>query len=155
MHKNKYLKKSFSEKEFFLDETPYEEKKDFLTKQDFLKKGKSLINGIGIFTSIVIPANELFYLIPLNDIRLVPTMRAARIATNKFVFDEKVLNYINHSCNANSEIVLEQQRVLLRAKRDICVGEEITLDYTMNEEKNNLILCNCGEKKCRNFFFTT
>jgi len=155
MHKNKYLKKSFSEKDFFLDETPCKEKEDFLTKQDFLKKGKSPINGIGIFTTIAIPANELFYLVPLGDLRLVPTPGAARIATNKFVFDEKVLNYVNHSCDPNSEIVLEQQRVVLRAKRDIFTGEEITLDYTITEEKNNLILCTCGKEKCRNFFFTT
>ena len=83
----------------------------------------------------------------------MPTPKAARIAPNKFVLDEKVLNYVNHSCEANSEIVFEPQRVVLRAKREILVGEEITLDYTATEEKNNLVPCTCGSVKCRNFFF--
>jgi len=152
MHKDKYKQNYSFDKQFFFDEGSSPKVDDFL-KKNFLSKAKSLIHGIGIFTTLAIPSNEFFYLVPLADLRLVPTPRAARIATNKFVFDEKVLNYVNHSCEANSEIVLEQQRVVLRAKRAISEGEEITLDYCDTEERNTLVPCTCGSKKCRNYFF--
>ncbi|MFA5930762.1 MAG: SET domain-containing protein-lysine N-methyltransferase [archaeon] len=159
MHKDKYeqkscRQKSFFEKEFFLDESSSPKVDDFL-KKEFLIKSKSPIHGTGVFTKIAIPHGEVFYLIPLNNISPIFDPLALRIPTGNFVSDEKVLNFVNHSCEANSEIVLEQQRVVLRAKRTIAPGEEITLDYTVTEEKKNLVPCNCKSQKCRSFFFTS
>ena len=159
MHKDKYSQKScgqksFFEKEFFLDESSSPKVDDFL-KKEFLIKSKSQVHGTGIFTKIAIPHNEVFYLIPLNNLSSLSNPPALRIPTGNFVFDDSVLNYVNHSCEANSEIVLEQQRVVLRAKRAIAPGEEITIDYTVTEEKKNLVPCDCKSQKCRSFFFTS
>lgn len=155
MHKDKYGQKSFFDKELFFDEKSSPKVDAFLSKKDFLIKSKSKIHRVGIFTKIAIPHGEVFYLIPLNNISPLPVPQALCIVRGKFVFDEKILNYVNHSCEANSEIVLEEKRVVLRAKRAISEGEEITIDYTSTEEKNNLVPCNCLSQKCRSFFFTS
>ena len=126
-----------------------------LQKKDFLVKKKSPIHGYGIFSSVKIPRGMDFYLVPLNRISSTPAPRLARIAPEIYVSDEKVLNWVNHSCESNSELILEQNKVVLRSKRVISAGEEITLDYYLTEEQKKLVPCSCGLKKCRNFFYIT
>lgn len=128
--------------------------KNFLETVAFEKK-KSKIHGTGVFTKTKIPALREFYIIPLNEVYQKPLPKMARIASNLFVNDPKVLNYVNHSCDPNSEIIIFEKKVFLKSKRKILQGEEITLDYCENEEKNNLIPCECRSKKCRNFFYIT
>jgi SET domain-containing protein len=55
--------------------------------------------------------------------------------------------YINHSCNPNSAVVT---KLTVRALKDIAIGEEITMDYSLTEaDPEWSILCTCGEKNCR------
>jgi len=145
--------KKFS-KLFELESSSVEEESEFLGSNS-LEKQKSPIPGVGIFTKIKISQNKVFYNVPLNDVRSIPAPHCAKITRGKFVFDPKILNWVNHSCEANSEIVLQEQSVVLRAKRIIQAGEEITLDYCETEEKNNLVSCACNSTKCRNYFYTT
>jgi len=62
---------------------------------------------------------------------------------------------INHSCEPNSAIRGEND---LFAIKDICVGEEITFDYSLTEWPDDTdwldydewsFNCNCGSKFCR------
>lgn len=53
---------------------------------------------------------------------------------------------INHSCNANVGVV---GQILLVAKRDIQVGEELTFDYDTTEAEATPFECNCGSPNCR------
>lgn len=126
-----------------------------LLEGNFLEKRQSHIHGLGIFATRKIQKNKEFYLVPMYDLRSSPAPRCARIAVNLFVCDEKVLNWANHSCNANSEINIQEGRVVLRSTREISQGEEITVDYYLTEEKNKLIKCSCGAPECRNYFFIT
>ena len=128
---------------------------DLLKDSSFLQKKKSQLHGFGVFTSIKIHPNSEFYLVPMGGLLSSPAPRAARIATGKFINDEKVLNWVNHSCEANSELSIQQNKIVLRSLREIAPGEEITVDYTLTEEKNNLVQCKCGSAKCRNYFYTT
>jgi len=123
--------------------------------QVVLKKKPSAIHGTGIFAMSKIPANEEFYLVPFNDIRKQTAPRLTRIATGMFVCDEATLNWVNHSCEPNAELVIGQNRLTLRSTREINEGDEITVDYFLNEEQNNILVCNCGSSKCRHFFFTS
>jgi hypothetical protein len=128
-------------------------KKEAEENADFLVKKPSQIHGNGIFTIVKIRAGKEFYTVPMNDLRNAPSPGVARIAPGLFVSDKKVLNFVNHSCEANSIIVLGQNKIIIKSKREIVEGEEITLDYYLTEEKNHLIPCNCKSEKCRNFFF--
>jgi uncharacterized protein len=60
---------------------------------------------------------------------------------------DKILNFVNHSCNPNSRIDLESLELI--AIRDIGEDEEITLDYDLTEHGTRKIICNCKESRCR------
>ena len=43
---------------------------------------------------------------------------------------KNIARYINHSCRPNAEAEIEdEERILIRARRKIATGEEITIDY--------------------------
>ncbi len=62
----------------------------------------------------------------------------------------KLDDYINHSCNPNSGLIIKNEKVNLIAIKNIKNGKEITYDYstTINED-NWKMRCNCGSKICR------
>jgi len=132
-----------------------ESPKEDLIEENLLQIKDSLIHGKGVFTLKEIKNNRIFYLVPMNDLRKTPSPSFARLSNNYFVNDPIVLNYVNHSCDPNSELVLGQKGAFLRSKRVILKGEEITLDYCVTEEKNTLIECKCKSINCRNFFYIT
>jgi len=55
---------------------------------------------------------------------------------------------INHSCDPNSEMVNEDDRLFLFALRDILPGEEITFDYGYDIEHFLDHPCRCGAPGC-------
>lgn len=57
------------------------------------------------------------------------------------------MKYINHCCNPNCEADEENDRVFYKAKRDIKVGEELTVDYQLISENEDK--CFCGADACR------
>jgi len=66
--------------------------------------------------------------------------------------DKDLTNLINHSCDPN---VWMQDEVTLVARRDIAVGEELTVDYAMfegDEEWVGSFECRCGSELCRGRF---
>ena len=71
----------------------------------------------------------------------------------KFVYyagDKRILvkppaRFVNHSCDPNTFI----RNFRGIAKRDIKKGEEITEDYSKENNPNLNMKCNCGSKNCR------
>jgi len=65
-----------------------------------------------------------------------------------------IARFINHSCDPNCYtrpiLVNHKHRIVLYAKRDIQVGEELSYDYKFPEEDVK-IPCNCGSAKCRTY----
>jgi SET domain-containing protein len=63
--------------------------------------------------------------------------------------------YINHSCDANCETIIEDGRVFIDAIRDIRPGEELGYDYQLTWESTDdpaelaLYACRCGAAACR------
>lgn len=54
--------------------------------------------------------------------------------------------YLNHSCNAN---ILDSGRGFDMAVRDIAKGEEVTYDYRLFHDSDELAFqCLCGEQVC-------
>ena len=62
--------------------------------------------------------------------------------------------YIDHSCDANCETIIEGGRVYIDAIRDIRPGEELGYDYQLTWESTDdpaelaLYACRCGARKC-------
>jgi histone-lysine N-methyltransferase SETD1 len=60
--------------------------------------------------------------------------------------------FVNHSCDPNcyTQIISHrgQKKIVIYAKHDICVGEELVYDYKFPIEEDK-IPCYCGASKCR------
>ena len=113
-------------------------------------KQKSRIHGRGIFAERKIPEGKEFYKIPLDNILDHNAPKAAHIGDGLYVLDEKVLNWVNHSCEPNSAIDLDKK--MLYALCEIKPGEEITVDYDKTEVEGDKIPCNCGSRFCKGYF---
>ncbi|KAI8809326.1 hypothetical protein BJ742DRAFT_655125, partial [Cladochytrium replicatum] len=72
--------------------------------------------------------------------------------------------FFNHSCSPNMVVISiycdtqdpRIHRVAFFAKRDIRPGEELTFDYTQNQEVKGLkgvVPCACSSKNCKGFLF--
>lgn len=116
-----------------------------------LSKRKSAIHGTGIFAGRDIEKEEIFYNVPMDSIFDKPRFRCAYIGKNRWVDDEEILNYINHSCDCNSILDISDEPKLI-AKKKIKVGEEITVDYDQTEKGGVKIVCHCGSVNCRGYF---
>lgn len=116
------------------------------------EKRISKTDGYGIFTEKFIPKNTIFYRIPLDTVYSVPQARCARIAESKYVFDDEVLNWVNHSCNPNSQLDIDRSDPVLIAVRDILPNEEITVDYNETEMQGIRARCFCKSGKCKEYF---
>lgn len=115
---------------------------------DNLVKKQSLIQGTGIFVAQKpIKQGEVFYQIPNDNIRTRNHPKASKIGKGKYIWDEEVLNYVNHSCDPNAKLDLKKPALV--ALRDIAVGEEITNDYNATEDSSYRFVCRCGSPKCR------
>jgi SET domain-containing protein len=63
--------------------------------------------------------------------------------------------FINHSCNPNSESLIDDRRVFIEAIRTIQPGEEITYDYQIGRDRTDppnideIFACRCGAEDCR------
>src|SRR6204780_5732171 len=63
--------------------------------------------------------------------------------------------FINHSCNPNSESLIDDRRVFIEAIRTIQPGEELTYDYQIGRDRSDppdvdaIFACRCGAGGCR------
>ncbi len=65
-------------------------------------------------------------------------------ATNKKELEDA--DFVNHSCSPNCGI---KNALKIVAMRDIKPGEEITIDYAMQECSEFRMKCRCGSRDCR------
>jgi SET domain-containing protein len=56
--------------------------------------------------------------------------------------------YVNHSCQPNSHVIVLRGQIFLHALREIAAGEEITTDY-LYELGLDGTRCNCQTDSCR------
>jgi uncharacterized protein len=56
--------------------------------------------------------------------------------------------FINHSCDPNLFMRVVHGHVLFFARRDIGLGEELTLDYELTPHPDSKA-CRCGSRSCR------
>jgi uncharacterized protein len=64
--------------------------------------------------------------------------------------------FINHSCDPNCEVVIEDGRVFIHALREIAAGEELFYDYWYITDESytmadlrRIYPCRCNAEKCR------
>ena len=78
---------------------------------------------------------------------------ASQVDENKYIRHAGLISKVNHSCNPNCGIKVNQNGVLiLVAMRNIDASEEITFDYAMRIYSFDYFLmppCECGSENCR------
>lgn len=108
------------------------------------------IAGIGIFTATAIAPGEVIMTIegPRTPDR---SSYSFQIGWNLHVEPEGRARYVNHSCDPNSWVDTSLTPPVIRARRAIRAGEEITVDYSLfeNELPGGPMLCSCGNASCR------
>jgi len=119
-----------------------------------LIKAGSKINGIGVFANKNFKKGETIYKIPEGRIINYPTRNSPFIGNNRWLSDEIVLNYVNHSCEPNAVFEIGEEPRLV-AVEDIKEGDEITVDYNKTEIGGVETPCNCGSENCKGFFLST
>ena len=117
-----------------------------------LEKRISEIDGFGIYTTKNIIKDTQYYIVPLDIVYSESKPRCARIADGKYISD-KILNWVNHSCNPNTILNIEAEPPVLISIRDILPNEEITVDYNLTEINGEKVICTCNSENCRGFFY--
>lgn len=63
--------------------------------------------------------------------------------------------FINHSCDPNCEVIIDEGRLLIEATRTIREGEEIVYQYMISRgpedppDIEQIFACRCGSEKCQ------
>jgi SET domain-containing protein len=74
--------------------------------------------------------------------------------------DGNEARWINHSCDPNCDVVIEDKRLWIEAIRDIEPGEELAYDYAYELAERHtpaakrLYPCSCGAASCRGTILT-
>lgn len=123
---------------------------------DYLHVQKSSIQGLGLFTSQFIPANEILFRLagekvtrPYNTINAQLNPNWMGIGFEEWLEIEKgdVGIYVNHSCKPN---VLMNEHMEFISIAPIKKGEELLLDYSTTElDPYWSMKCSCGQSCCR------
>lgn len=95
-----------------------------------------------------IEKGEEFYRVPLKKIFFENRPRCAYIGKGKYVYDNKVLNWVNHSCKPNCILDITRHPPMLIALRQIAAGEEIMCDYNKTEINKVTFKFDCSCEKC-------
>ena len=108
--------------------------------------------GEGIFATRSFKANELVMVGVIEKELEGNHSHASQVGENKYVFHAGSISKVNHSCDPNCGIrVNETGAHNFVARRDIMANEEITFDYAMRNYGVDYFptQCKCGSGSCR------
>lgn len=113
---------------------------------------KSSEKGEGLFATQLFKAGETAIVAPIDRIVGGNHSHASQIAEDRFAIFSGLANKVNHSCNPNCRVRVSETGVhYFFARQEICVNEEITVDYAMwNYAIDHFPgKCECGANTCR------
>ncbi|MGD1874706.1 MAG: SET domain-containing protein-lysine N-methyltransferase [Mastigocoleus sp.] len=121
-----------------------------------MKDGFELRNvdgkGEGIFATRSFQAGETVMVGRIDKILDENHSHASQIAQDKYALHAGLISKVNHSCDPNCGIrVNETGGHNFVARKNISVGEELSFDYAMRNYSVNYFPpnCMCGAKECR------
>lgn len=121
--------------------------------------GKSKIHGKGCFAKIPFYENQRIAEYVGERISLAEAERRRRALGEQCICDVDSdgaidgsrggngTQYVNHSCQPNSYVIVTDKRIFIHALREITPGEEITTDY-LYELYSNQTTCRCRTASC-------
>lgn len=89
------------------------------------------IHGVGAFITKDIKKDSILFQMN-GEVINSPTRTSVQIADNKHI-EDPLAGHINHSCTPNARV--NRKTRSFESIRDITAGEEITFDYSQNEDQ--------------------
>lgn len=114
--------------------------------------------GMGVFTSVEIPANEAVLevtgtLYAEKDLPDPKSPYILQVGPNAFIGSSGTFDdFINHSCDPNCRVRVSGNRAIVFSMYVIPVGAELSFDYSTTSTDTLdkwQMTCNCGSNKCR------
>ncbi len=108
--------------------------------------------GEGIFARRSFSTHEIVMVGIIEKVLARNHSHASQIGENKYVLHAGLLRKVNHSCDPNCGISVNETGAHdFIAMRDIAVNEEITFDYAMRNYGVDYFAqqCICGSERCR------
>ena len=112
--------------------------------------------GLGVFALSPIATGERIRVINIErEVTKQQPLGPKDNPDHAFLSDGKLLlvgkpdRYLNHSCNPNAYVWYRGKDIDLIARREISDGEEITVDYLINNSGGDSWECKCGSTRCR------
>jgi len=114
--------------------------------------------GLGVFACQPVKAGELLAvwsgeLCDWDELHRLPLERrqhSLQVEENLYLVTtilNEAADYVNHSCNPNAGL---DGQIVIRAMRNIAVGEEVCYDYAMSDgSPYDEFACACGTPNCR------
>jgi hypothetical protein len=102
----------------------------------------------GLFATRSFERNERLIEFSIRSIQTTPTYLTVQIGENEhFEFDPDHLKHLNHSCDPN--VFIDLENLTLLAIRPIRAGEELRFFYPSTEWKmDQPFECHCGSPNC-------
>ena len=108
--------------------------------------------GQGVFATKEFIAGDTVIVGVIEKVLDKNDSHASQVGENKFVRHAGLTSKVNHSCNPNCGIKVNQTGAHdFVAMRNINANEEITFDYAMRNYSIDYFLmsCECGSENCR------
>lgn len=132
------------------------------TLNDWLEARSSAIHGHGVFARRDIPRGTDIIEYVGEKIGKREADRRGRVhAVYIFTLNARVdvdgavggngAQLINHSCTPNASARVDDNRIWIRTRRRVRVGEELTYDYGFELENYADYPCRCGAARCRGY----
>ena len=126
--------------------------KSYMNVDDGFELRKSPGKGEGIFATKSFKVGDIVMVGVIKEVLDGNHSHASQIGEHEFVLHAGLINKVNHSCDPNCGIrVNETGAHDFVAMRDISINEEIIFDYAMRNYAVDYFpsQCMCGSKKCR------
>jgi SET domain-containing protein len=114
----------------------------------------SMIHGRGVFAAqdiipgeVIIDWEECTEDLTEDDVQRPPREERRRVSfiDGQYVLFKPPASWVNHSCDANARGASGRDVAIRAIKR----GEEITVDYVLENVPDLNFRCNCGSQVCR------
>lgn len=128
-----------------------------LKRQSVYVSNSKVCKGKGLFAKREFKKGDVVYefegeLIE-GDLTNVSNPYVLQIDFNLYILPEGEGRYLNHSCDPNCKLVLENNRLILVAIKDIKEDEELTYNYNTSEFDlgADSFECSCNANNCIKF----
>ena len=103
--------------------------------------------GLGLFTTKEWAHDEVVFSWPNIGVVAPADFRTVQISQNSHILEPRFLRYLNHSCNPN--IFIDVQNRHCQSLRTITAGEELRFFYPSTEwELSRPFQCYCHASRC-------